>query len=187
MEDRFRNRRRNYYIKKEFQRNFIFKFSALVALGALISGAVIYYMSKSTVTTTFVNSRLAIKSTADFILPAVLLSSAVVFILIGLATVAVTLFTSHKIAGPLYRLEKDLGELIAGNLGITFSLRKSDEIKPIAVTLNILTQTLKTHVTLIKKAVDELEAKLNASCKDIPPEAKAKLENLKKEIAKFKI
>jgi len=183
MEDRFRNRRRNYYIKKEFQRNFILKFCGLVALGALISGGVIYYMSKSTVTTTFVNSRLTIMSTADFILPAVLLSSAIVFVLIGLATVSVTLFTSHKIAGPLYRLEKDLGDLINGNLNIVFSLRKTDEIKPIAVSLNIMVQALKNNIVAIKNAADELESR----CRDISPEAKEKLEILKREIGKFKI
>jgi len=110
------NRRHNYFIKKEFQRNFIIKFCTLVVIGAALSGGIIYTLSKSTVTTTFENSRLMIKSTADFILPSVLLASAVVIAVIGLATIAITLFTSHRIAGPLYRLEKDVEEVAAGNL-----------------------------------------------------------------------
>ena len=105
MEDDFQNRRRTYFIKKKFQRNFIIKFCVLAIAGAIISGAIVYMMSKSTVTTTFENSRLTIKSTADFILPAVLLSTFVFVVFIGIATVLVTLFASHKIAGPLYRME----------------------------------------------------------------------------------
>ena len=71
MKNQSQNRRRNYFIKKRFQTNFIIKFCALVAIGSIISGTIIYLMSRAALTTTFENSRLAIKSTADYILPAV--------------------------------------------------------------------------------------------------------------------
>ena len=133
--DNFGNRRRNYYIDREFQTIFILKFCGLIAIGSIISGLIIYAMSRATVTTTFENSRLTIKSTADFILPAVLLSGAVVIILIGLATIIMTLFISHKIAGPLYRLDKDVQEVTSGNLRMVFHLRAGDEIRPLAASL----------------------------------------------------
>jgi nitrogen fixation/metabolism regulation signal transduction histidine kinase len=126
MEEKFKNRRRNYFIKKKFQRDFILKFCGLVVGGSIISGVIIFMMSKNTLTSAFENSRLVIKSTADFILPAVCLSSAVVLILVGLAAIMITLFTSHKIAGPLYRMEQDVKEVAGGNLKIKFNLRGSD-------------------------------------------------------------
>ncbi|MDO8525289.1 MAG: hypothetical protein Q7S07_02235, partial [Candidatus Omnitrophota bacterium] len=78
--DDCRNRRRQYYIKKEFQRNFILKFCLLVLTGSVISGVIVYLMSRATVTTSFEGLRLVIKSTADYILPAVLLSGMIVVV-----------------------------------------------------------------------------------------------------------
>jgi len=182
MEEKFSNRRRNYFIKKEFQRNFIIKFCTLVVIGALISGAIIYFMSKSTVTTTFENSRLAIKSTADYILPAVLLSGAVVIVLIGLATIAITLFTSHKIAGPLYRMEKDVSEVARGNLAIRFNLRIGDELKPLAAGLDSMARALREDLAQAKDALHDLESVARPQ----DNQALKKLYILKEKLDKFK-
>lgn len=188
MTDNWRNRRRNFFIKKEFQRNFIMKFCVVVILGSLISGGILYWMSKSTVTTTFENSRLTIKSTADYILPSVILSSLVVILGTGVATIFITLFTSHKIAGPLYRMEKDVQEFTTGNLNVRFGLRQDDELKLLASSLDIMAVTMKTRVSDIKKAVVELESAVESSKMAVMSEkAKEKLQNIKIEISKFKI
>ena len=183
MED-YGNRRRNYYIKKEFQRNFILKFCLLVLVGSAISGAIIYLLSKSTVTTSFENLRLVIKSTADYILPAVLSSSIVVIAIIGAATVFVTLFTSHKIAGPLYRIEKDIREVASGNLSQEFNLRQGDEIRPIAEILSTMVRFLRGEVNSLKKAITELE--MLSVEKGASQEIREKIKTLKSEIYKFK-
>ena len=178
--DDVKNRRRNYYIDKEFQTIFILKFCSLIAIGSIISGLIVYAMSRATVTTTFVNSRLTIKSTADFILPAVLLSGAVVIVLIGLATIIMTLFISHKIAGPLYRLDKDVQEITAGNLRVVFRLRTGDELKPLVGSMNNMTNTLRTRITEAKNGLKELESSSN-----LPSEAMEKVRKLKKSLGKF--
>ena len=179
METTFRNRRRNYFIKKKFQLHFIIKFCSLVITGTIASGVIIYMMSRSTVTTVFENSRLVIKSTAEFILPAVLLSSIVVTVVIGLATIFITLFTSHRIAGPLYRIEKDVGEVASGNLKKSFNLRQTDEIKPLAEALNEMAKNLRSEMEKIKCDIAELE-NLAAGT-----ELKKKIEKLKKDAEKF--
>lgn len=175
------NRRKNYYIKKRFQRNFILKFCALVAAGSVISGAIIYFATVSTVTTTFENCRLAIKTTADYILPAVVLSSSIMTLIIGLASIAITLFTSHKIAGPLYRIEKDLGELASGNLNVRFMLRGQDEIKELAASLDLAALSLREKFSALKSAADLVEA----SAKDASPEIKKNVQTLKDAVSKF--
>ncbi|MEA3489423.1 MAG: HAMP domain-containing protein [Candidatus Omnitrophota bacterium] len=173
------NRRHIYFIKKKFQRNFILKFCGLIVIGAVISGSIIYAMSISTVTTTFENSRLIMKSTADFILPAVLLASVVMIVLIGLATIAATLFTSHRIAGPLYRLEKDIEEITSGNLKKRFHLRKTDEIKALAESLNNMAETLRSDIDKVKNGISDLESGA------VSGEMKDRLKNIKALLAKF--
>ena len=178
----FSNRRRNYFIKKKFQRDFILKFCALVVIGAVISGLIVYAMSRATVTTTFENTRLVIKSTADFILPAVLLSSLVMIALVGLATVAVTLFTSHRIAGPLYRLEKDVERIREGDLSVRFAIRRNDELQALPAILNDMVGALKSRISNMKRAADEAEAMLDKGALGV---AKTKLSELKTGLFEF--
>jgi HAMP domain. len=186
MSTNFPERRKNFYIKKEFQRNFILKFCALIVAGSVISGLIMYAMSACTVTTAFENLRLTIKSTADYILPMVLFSSIVVLILIGIATIAVTLFTSHKIAGPLYAIEKRVDDVAALNLKTEFRLRTGDEIKPLAVGLDVMVSNLRKAVKEIDKSLSEFEAVMGKpGCANMQPEARNKLEELKKAIEKF--
>jgi len=179
MKNEHEKRRRNYFIDKEFQAKFILKFCALAALGALISAFIVYKMSVSTVTTTFENSRLVMKTTADFILPAVCLSTFVFIIFVGLATVAITLFTSHKIAGPLYRMEKDIEEVSGGNLKKRFNLREHDEIKRLAASLDKMTETLRSDINELKECVTELESSAPGA------DLKEKIEKLKAVLKKF--
>ena len=187
MQTSFDNRRRNYYIKKKFQRNFILKFCALVILGSIVSGLIIYVMSRATLTTTFENSRLTIKSTADFILPAVLLSSIIVIVSTCGAAIFITLFTSHKIAGPLYRMEKDVQEVTSGNLDMRFSLRQGDELKALAVSLDTMVLTLKNRIADIKNNVYELESSLGLAKSVMSGEAQDRLQRLRELVDRFKI
>jgi len=180
-EDNFKERRRIYLIKRKSQTQFIVRFCLLVIAGALISGAIIYLMSTSTVTTSFRNSRLKIISTADFILPALLLSSLISVVLVGIATIVVTLFTSHKIFGPLYRLEKDVSKVAEGNLKVRFGLRQKDEMKDLAASLNEMTQALRNKVSEVKDALSEIESA------QLSEAAKEKLSKVKKAVSGFEI
>ena len=179
--DNVKNRRRNYYIDREFQTLFVLKFCSLVVMGAVISGLMVYMMSRATVTTIFENSRLTIKSTADFILPAVLLSGAVVIALIGLAAIIMTIFVSHKIAGPLYRLDKDVQEVASGNLNMVFRLRAGDEIKPLVTSLNNMVGALHSGISEAKKNFDDIGSSANLSA-----EAKEKIKRARESLEKFK-
>ncbi|MFC1631120.1 hypothetical protein ACFL1I_05175 [Candidatus Omnitrophota bacterium] len=185
MAEKFIERRKTHFIKKKFQRNFILKFCLLVTLGAVFSSALIYSMSRSTLTTTFENCRLTIKSTADFILPAVLLSAAMVVIFVGLATVFVALFTSHRIAGPLYRVEKDIQGVSSGNLRQTFNLRLSDEIKPLAESLDKMTQSLRAKISIAKDINQEMQTRVRAKGRVSKEELLKNLQGLQEALDKF--
>ncbi|MFA5410661.1 MAG: hypothetical protein WC321_02210 [Candidatus Omnitrophota bacterium] len=187
IEQDFQNRRRNYFIKKKFQMDFILKFCGLVVAGSIISGGIIFLMSKSTLTTAFENSRLVIKSTADFVMPAVLLGSCVVVLLVGLATIFITLFTSHKIAGPLYRMEQDVKDVAVGNLKMKFHLRQGDELKGMAESLEAMARNLQSRIAAIKSGFAELESVIIFLNRDDTQGAKAILEKIKQELDSFKV
>jgi methyl-accepting chemotaxis protein len=177
-------RRRNYFIKKRFQTKFILKFCALVVLGAVISGVILYLLSRGTVTTAFVNSRLSIVSTADYILPALIGSGLVSIALISIATAVVVMYLSHRIAGPLFRIERSAKEIGSGNLAIKIRLRSTDEITRMADGLNEMTESLRKSLSGIKSQSDDLGEKIDsliALCRDkpsLPQEIQNVLEDL---------
>ncbi len=145
-------RRRTYFIEREFQARFILKFCILVVLGTLLTGLVLYLLSSRSTTVIFQNLRAEVKTTADFILPILIQTIIVVTIIVGTASIILTLFISHKIGGPLYRFKKEMQEIEAGNLNSDFRIRKTDQLRDIASGLNTMIESLRqAHLDLKKQ------------------------------------
>ncbi len=141
---------RQKYVIKDFQVKFVVRFCILIVLGAFVMGGILYMASQGSLTTVFEKSRLTIKSTADFILPMLLLSISIMVVLTCLASVFVVLMFSHRIAGPLYRFEKHFESLKDGYLSDRIFLRSSDEIKELASACNNMTKELNEHIVAVK-------------------------------------
>ncbi|MFH1778672.1 MAG: HAMP domain-containing protein [Candidatus Omnitrophota bacterium] len=152
-----KNRRRIYFINKKFQTRFILRFCLFVIFTSAVMGGLVYILSTQTTTTSFENLRLIVKRTSDFILPTLILSSLIASFLVGGACIVIILFVSHRIAGPLYRLEKTLNEIGKGNLWVDISLRKTDEIKALAASLNNMIRNLRDPISSSQGKISELE------------------------------
>jgi methyl-accepting chemotaxis protein len=148
-------RRKQYFIKRGYQTKFVLKFCLLVLLGAVISTALVYYFSLGSVTSTYANSRLTIRATSTAIMPAVIYTNLITLGLITVATVFVVIFVSHRIAGPLYRFEKELSEIAHGDLTKVVQLRKRDEVTEMAENLNRMTSSLRARLLEIRGLLDE--------------------------------
>src|SRR5439155_18718309 len=58
------------------------------------------------------------------------------------AAAAFSMYVTHRLAGPLFRLEQTARELIRGNLALRIRLRKGDELHELAGLLNEVLETL---------------------------------------------
>jgi len=156
--------RRNYFIKKDFQSKFILKFLGLVLGGTAVLGGMLfaYLHFRGAMTTAFVDSRLSIVTTADYVLPSLIGSAIISIILVSLATAVTVLFLSHRIAGPLFRMEKSIDEIEEGNLVITTKLRATDEIQKMAEGLNDMAESLRSHAEEVKARSGELGTEIRA-------------------------
>lgn len=157
-----KNRRRNYFIKMKFQSSFILKFCLLLLLACVIMGTVSYLLTKKTTTTSFEGLRLTAKSTSDFILPVLASSSLMAVVLVTFATILVVLFISHRIAGPLYRIEKTVAEIGKGNLSAEVHLRRSDEIKALADIINEAVRNMRSPLSYSRSRLNDLEKDITA-------------------------
>ena len=142
--------RRVYFIDRKFQTGFIFKFCALIIIGSLLTGVLVYSLSQKSNTVVFEHSRALVKSTADFLLPLLMQTVIVVTIIVAVATILLTLFISHSIAGPLYRLKKELGAIEVGDLTSGFSLRKDDQLQDVASSMAAMIKGLKDKISDLK-------------------------------------
>jgi methyl-accepting chemotaxis protein len=160
-------KRRHYFIKKGFQFKFIVKFCLIILIGVIISTGLLFLFSQGTLTSSFQQSRLVIKNTASAILSTVVYTNLITLGLITLATIAVTVFISHKIAGPMFRFEKELKEIGEGDLTKNIKLRKKDQVTEMAVSLNKMITGLHDKVLDIRSDVEHL---LESASKQNAPE-----------------
>jgi len=173
-------KRRQYFVQKDFQSKFILKFCMVLLTGIIISIGLLFLFSKNTLTSSFEQSRLVIKNTASAILPSVFLSHLIALVLITLLTIVVTLLVSHKLAGPLFRFQKELKEIGDGDLSKVVKIRKKDQVKAIADSLNQMRASLQKKILDIKEEVEQIIE--STSGQDIPPDLSKRLDHLNQKI-----
>ncbi|MFN3480951.1 MAG: HAMP domain-containing protein [Thermodesulfovibrionales bacterium] len=91
-----------------------------------------------------------------------------------------SLFLSHRIAGPLYRFEKSIEEIIKGNLSFRIKLRKKDEAKELAEAINRMIETLSSYLSQIRAITDDIETNLLETKKAIEEQKSGAVESLNK-------
>ncbi len=149
-------KRRQLYINKGFQARFIIKFVLILVLGGAITIGLTLFNTQDTLTTTYVNSKLVIQNTALAIMPSVMYTTLITTLIVGLVVVMVTLLVSHKIAGPMFRFEKDIKRIASGDLKSRIHIRKSDQFQEIAASLNTMIDSLAGRVTAIREETQGL-------------------------------
>lgn len=174
-------KRRIYFIERAFQTRFILKFCTLVAVGGLLTIGILYLLAMQSTTVSLVNSRVVVRTTADFILPILIQTVAIVTILVGLAAIIVTLFVSHKIAGPLYRFKKALKTLAEGDFSSDFRIRHLDQLQDVADVFNNMISKLRIELKALKDNFSSFKEKLdNISEDEIPEHKRLYLSELKR-------
>jgi methyl-accepting chemotaxis protein len=154
-------KRRNFYIDKDFQTIFIIKFCALVAGGALLTIAFLYLMSRYSTTVSIVKARVMVMTTGDFLLPLLVQTVLVVTLVVSLAAAVVTLFVSHKIAGPLYRFKQTFKDLSMGNFSNQVRLRKEDQLQEVATEFNQMITAVRGQIHAANASLDAVKTHLD--------------------------
>ena len=124
--------RKRYLLKKRFQLGLTLKvFIALLAV-AFISGWTIYYSIWSTVLSEFGQEKLILVHRA--ITGKLILRLALIMVAVAILSV----FVSHRMAGPVFKFERTLRQLNQGDTVDKISLRRGDSFKELASEINDL-------------------------------------------------
>ncbi len=149
--------RRTVFIKKSYQFYFILKFCLILLLGGVISTALVVFLSRGTVTTSFESGRLVVKNTAEAILPTVVLTNSITVAIVTLIAVLTVLYISHKIAGPMFRFEKEMNAVAEGDLTVQISLRKKDQFVTLSTAFNNMTENLRNKALGVESEIFEFQ------------------------------
>ena len=179
-------KRRNYFIDKSFQAKFIIKFCMIVTISSLLIGALLFFLSRHLTTVAIENAQVIVKSTSDFMLPIIIETILLVTIFAALAVIALTLFASHKIAGPLYRLKREIDLFKNGDLKANFTTRKSDQLQDLAGSLFDMGKVFNNRHSELKGKLIEVKRSLEDSQSDKQAILK-KLGELEQALNYFKI
>lgn len=112
-------------------------------------------------------------------------------ILLGLIGV-LSIFISHKVAGPVFRLERSIREMAAGNFALNFTLRKGDELAEMAHELDELVRSMRGRIERLQGEVAQLAATTqelqgrNALPPDVAQRLHERVKRLRDELAQFR-
>jgi len=178
--DKF-NRRRTYLISKKFQLKYTAIIVVFMFLISWLAGYTVYYtvfiLLGEKLANVYPQGRLiAIFKTVNFTLltrMALLLPFVIIL----------SILLSHKIAGPVFRMERYLSEVARGNLSSVLKLRKRDELQNLAGAINKMTHSLgkiakenQDNIAKLSIALSELNTEIKQ-----PTLNKDKISNLAKE------
>jgi len=154
-------KRRQYFIDRKFQSDYIIKFCALVVLGGLLTIGLLYLLAMRSTTVSIVDSRVVVRSTADYLLPLLIQTVAVVTVMLAIAVMLLAVFLSHKIAGPLYRFQKEMKNLENGDFTTEFRIRKMDQLQDLAENFNQMIKKTREELTQLKTNFVSLKEKID--------------------------
>ncbi len=157
MDERKTSHRTNFLTKRDYQLRLALRICALILIGAVISSGLLFFFSKNTLTTTFENSNLTIKSTASAILPTVLLTNLVTLTLICIAAIIIILIVTHRITGPMLRFQKEFNYISQGDLTHDIRVRRNDQVEELTADLNAMREKLRLKIRHVKTEIDEIE------------------------------
>ena len=191
-------KRRIYYIEKKFQTKYILLTIFLLLTYTFAFIIIIFSPFILTLSLDFYS----LSEKAEAARTLLLLHSKVwpgiggIILLFG----ALSIFITHKIAGPLYRLKKSLAMIVEGNLDVKVKLRKGDDLKDLAEHFNMLAEELRTFVNTVRVDYDllseyilELEREIDAkmlteeSGRALIHKVEANRKNIEAVLEKFKI
>lgn len=170
--------RRQVYLKKKFQNNFILKFIMILVVSSILSVSLTLFITQGSLTASYINSKLVIQSTSLAIMPSVIFSNLITIIIVGIVAGFVTVLASYEIVGPMCRFENHVQRVATGNLKDRIRIRQGDQFQEIANSLNQMIDNLNTSVTDIGKEVEQL-----VNSETLPDECKTSLVGLQKTIS----
>lgn len=171
-------RRRILLIDRKFQYALIGRLLLVQLLLLLVTVVALWTFLDSEIGTTLSRAHITVTSVRELLWP-VLATIAGVNALVAIGiTFVVVLVASHRIAGPLYRVQSALSALEQGDLAPLTSIREHDQTGPLAAQLASTVRQVAEDVALAQRGLEGAEARFAEAGLAVPAEVSAARERL---------
>ena len=165
--------RKNYLLLPSYQLRMIAFLLVLLFAGSLIHGFFLYRITARSIEDGFLSAHNRLRSTWDILKPAVVLTNGLSFLLLSLSFCLAVLLITHRLVGPLYKIQQRIRDLIQGRYDLPgIRLRKGDEGQALSETINDLQSDLNRRFRVLKG----LKSAFDAGKKPAEAEVKTALE-----------
>lgn len=123
-------------IQLDFSLVFQLKYCVTMVAGSLLTSMALYLYLDRRLGENYVESLMTLKRLEESLPSSLAVSFGVQLVLVLLLTIAINLFVSHKIGGPVYRIERSLDDILSGDLRYDIRTRDGDQLKSMVVSLN---------------------------------------------------
>jgi len=191
-------RRRQYLVETRFQLKYVGLILLLMYLTGIVCSYLVYYTGMM-----FMGEKLASVYPQGRLVSIVNVVNVRILVSLVLATPLVAIigiFLSHRIAGPWYRMEKFMISVVSGDLTSLITLRKNDELIPLANRINDLVESLRTTIKSEKAHLNNAfvefeQMKKSAGLQQIDASSinlgikklESELKDISKELEKYKV
>jgi len=153
-------KRRNYFIKKNFQGKLILGYFLFMVGGCFLFTIILAALSADTLTVVYRNNDLQLGQTPLMLLKQILTAYWIFIIVGGGVIIVAAMLITHRMAGPMFRLERTVNNMVSGRLDDVIFLREKDEGKEIAAKLNQFNQELSEKIRQIENCSKNIDALL---------------------------
>jgi methyl-accepting chemotaxis protein len=147
-------KRRQYYLPGTEQPALLSTLFWIWLGTAFVAGLVLYLGASQTLReATYQAHFTSLRRTGQLFLPYLLAGNLVA----ALGVLILGLFYTHRVAGPIYQIQKRLGRLGEGDLDVTFAVRKGDHFHSLTRSLNDATGVLRDRIVRARAAASKLQ------------------------------
>ena len=171
-------KRRKLLVDVPFQLRMILRFTVSIVCASFVVGILIFCLAQTSTTGAIEKARVFVKPPSDFILPVLVLTVLSVAVIAGLGVMFMTLFVSHRIVGPVFRIKKEVDLLRQGQIKRNFSTREKDQLKDLSKCLQDMTDTLHGRHCELRKNYGLLREFLETEQSSQGPAGREKLKTL---------
>lgn len=191
----------NDLVDTGFKLRFMLTFCLITVAAVSLASLLFYFLTYRELSQNYGDAFFALQSVKRAVFPLLFASiqSVVLLTLVSIAIAAISLFYSHKIAGPIYRFEKGMEAVGSGDLTCVVRLRAGDQIlgieKTMCTSINSMNQRvrgIKDIISRIRTTEERLKALLEADfhqegIKELTNDLRNELGELKGILASIKI
>ncbi|MBI5971415.1 MAG: methyl-accepting chemotaxis protein [Deltaproteobacteria bacterium] len=163
-------------VSRVFKLRFGLKLCLITIAGVVAAGEFLFFLTSKDLSGSYSQSVYAIYALKIKIFPLIFASfySLAILGVVAGAIAVISMFFSHKIAGPLFRLERSMEAIGKGDLTVGTFFRQKDQLVPLAEEINAMVRSLNhtarscsDALSDIKRSEDRLYELLKA---EPPPE-----------------